>query len=188
MQWIRHAWPAARTDCAVLELHRLIGIAPSPKEKPPCTMHCMCFQSFRPIPRPWAPRPKFEMGHHTLTAVRDCLFNIVTATLPIWRPSIPSVVTRGPPNMVAYRTRKFTFVCITIQWIGMAQFLLRRTTCWTKCKSVPTSWLEAVPTFGSHCTCHFRVTVRQICRSCSGNKLMYGPSGGIMRSGRPIHN
>jgi hypothetical protein len=39
----------------------------------------------------WAPRPTPEAGGPLpFSAVRDCLFNIFTATLHIWRPSPPS--------------------------------------------------------------------------------------------------
>jgi hypothetical protein len=37
-----------------------------------------------------APRPTPKLEDHPLSAVRDCLFNIFTATLHIWRPSPPS--------------------------------------------------------------------------------------------------
>jgi hypothetical protein len=37
-----------------------------------------------------ARRPTPKLDDHFLSAVRDCLFNIFTATLHIWRPSPPS--------------------------------------------------------------------------------------------------
>jgi hypothetical protein len=37
-----------------------------------------------------APRPTPKLEDHSLSAVRDCLFNIFAATLHIWRPSPPS--------------------------------------------------------------------------------------------------
>jgi hypothetical protein len=37
-----------------------------------------------------APRPTPKLEDHTLSAVRDCLFNIFAATLHIWRPLPPS--------------------------------------------------------------------------------------------------
>jgi hypothetical protein len=37
-----------------------------------------------------APRPTLKLEDHPLSAVRDCLFNIFTATLHIWRPFPPS--------------------------------------------------------------------------------------------------
>jgi len=48
-----------------------------------------------------APRPTPKLEDHPLSAVRDCLFNIVTATLRTRRTSLRTrhaVVTRGPPN------------------------------------------------------------------------------------------
>jgi hypothetical protein len=36
------------------------------------------------------PRPTPKLEDHPLSAVRDCLFNIIAATLHIWRPSPPS--------------------------------------------------------------------------------------------------
>jgi len=35
-----------------------------------------------------APRSTPKLEDHPLSAVRDCLFNIFTATLLIWRPSL----------------------------------------------------------------------------------------------------
>jgi hypothetical protein len=54
-----------------------------------------------------APCPTRKLENHPLSAVRDCLFNVFTATLHIWRPSPPSatwrtrhvMVTRDPPDM-----------------------------------------------------------------------------------------
>jgi hypothetical protein len=37
-----------------------------------------------------APRPTPELEDHSLSAARDCLFNIFAATLHIWRASPPS--------------------------------------------------------------------------------------------------
>jgi hypothetical protein len=37
-----------------------------------------------------APRPTPKLEYHSLSAVRDCLFNIFAATPHIWRPSPPS--------------------------------------------------------------------------------------------------
>jgi hypothetical protein len=42
----------------------------------------------------WAPQPIPKMEDHSLSSVRDCLFNIFAATLQTWRPSPPSA-TRG---------------------------------------------------------------------------------------------
>jgi len=41
-----------------------------------------------------SPLPNPELEDQSLSAVRDCLFNILVATLHIWRPSSSSV-TRG---------------------------------------------------------------------------------------------
>jgi len=43
-----------------------------------------------------APRPTPKLEDHPLKAVCDCLFNILAATLHIWRPSPPST-TLGRP-------------------------------------------------------------------------------------------
>jgi hypothetical protein len=49
------------------------------------------FQRIRPSPRPrvevLTPRSTLKLEDHPLSTVRDCLFNIFTATLRIWRPS-----------------------------------------------------------------------------------------------------
>jgi len=39
-----------------------------------------------------APRPTPNLEDHPLSVVRDCLFNILTATLRSWRPSPPVAI------------------------------------------------------------------------------------------------
>jgi hypothetical protein len=39
-----------------------------------------------------SPTPNLKLEDHSLSAVRDCLFNIFAATLHIWRPSPPSTI------------------------------------------------------------------------------------------------
>ena len=41
-----------------------------------------------------APCPTHKLEDHPLSAVRDCLFNIFAATLPVWRPLAPSATWR----------------------------------------------------------------------------------------------
>jgi hypothetical protein len=63
-----------------------------------------------------APRPTPKLEDHTLSAVRDCLFNIFAATLQNWRESSirnlrtrHAVVTRYPPTIQNHR-QNYTFV------------------------------------------------------------------------------
>jgi hypothetical protein len=53
-----------------------------------------------------APRPNPKLEYHPLSAVRDCLFNVIAATLHNWRPflhpqpeDVPCRGDRDPHNM-----------------------------------------------------------------------------------------
>jgi hypothetical protein len=47
-----------------------------------------------------APRPTPKLKDHPLSAVRDCLFNIFTPTIHIWRSFPPNSLDNGPHQAV----------------------------------------------------------------------------------------
>jgi len=62
-----------------------------------------------------ATRPTPKVDDHPLSAVLDCLFNIVAATLHIWKPSPPSA-TRHRTVLWWHRVKLQSFVHCLTRW------------------------------------------------------------------------
>jgi len=65
-----------------------------------------------------APRPTTNMGDHPLSAVRDCIFSILAATLNIWRPFL-----HPQPENAPYRGDRNSLFWVLHPYICITAFL-----------------------------------------------------------------